>query len=120
MEEKNWEEARANCVNLGAKLAEPQDPCDSELLRHFSQISWPSEETEFRSWIGINDITTEGTFVFASSGQEVTNGYWLPTEPNNQGDEDCVHLYVKYHHLDKWNDKECDEKMLSICERNRP
>merc|ERR1711976_843381 len=44
VEEKNWEEARANCVNLGAKLAEPQDPCDSELLRHFSQISWPSEE----------------------------------------------------------------------------
>lgn len=115
---KTWEEAKENCKSLGGKLAEPQSPCESELLRHFFQIARPLGATDSIAYIGINDIDTEGKFVFASNDQDVPYEYWYQNEPNNAGDggEDCVNLNYR-HDIDKWNDINCSRKILSICEK---
>ncbi len=38
-------------------------------------------------WLGINDVATEGTFVW-TTGEPVTYTNWDNNEPNNLGDED--------------------------------
>ena len=114
-EQKTWQEAQDHCKTLSAKLAEPQSPCESDLLHYFFQIERPRSATENIAWIGINDIGTENTFVFASNDQPVPYKYWHVGEPNNEEQEDCVHLYYKSGN-GKWNDLQCDWKKWFICE----
>lgn len=45
-----------------------------------------------RIWLGLNDVATEGTFVY-TSGEPTTYTNWEPGEPNNVGDEDYVAMY---------------------------
>ncbi len=49
--------------------------------------------------IGLNDVATEGTFVW-SSGEVVTYTNWNGGEPNNSGNEDYVQVYP----AGTWND----------------
>ena len=118
IETKTFEEAKENCESLGAKLAEPQSPCESDLLHYYLQITRSKDETKKHAWIGINDIDTEGTFVFASSNQGLPYTYWNPTEPSNGNGngEDCVHLYYEKEN-GEWNDIPCNYQALSICEK---
>ena len=116
-EEKSWQEAQEHCQTLGSKLAEPQSPCESDLLHYFFQFARPRDATEKYAWIGINDIDTENTFVFASNGQPVPYNYWNVGEPSNDyGHGDCVHLFYKLSD-GKWNDIQCSWKKWFICER---
>ena len=116
-EQKSWQEAKDHCQILNSKLAEPQSPCESDLLHYFFQITRPKNVTENYAWIGINDIKTENTFVFSSNDQPLPYEYWIPGEPNNSyGWEDCVHLHHEFAD-GRWNDIKCDWKKLSICER---
>ena len=56
-------------------------------------------------WIGLNDIGTEGTFVWVD-GSESTYRHWSPGQPDNGGSiEDCVHTYGNPF----WNDEGCTE-----------
>ena len=68
-------------------------------------------------WIGINDKSKEGHFVYASDGTKslkFTN--WIPGQPSNwKGKEDCAHLWKQYGF--RWNDAPCSSKMSFICER---
>ena len=55
-------------------------------------------------WIGLNDIVSENTWVWADGS---TNTYtrWGIGEPNNAGGaEDCVHLHSDGY----WNDLPCE------------
>ena len=56
-------------------------------------------------WIGLNDVATEGRFVW-SSGAPVTFTNWAPGEPNNTlGGEDFVTMYQPGHaQAGRWND----------------
>ena len=118
-EQKSWQEAKEHCQTLNSKLAEPQSPCESDLLHYFFQITRPKDITENYAWIGINDIKTENTFVFSSNDQSLSYEHWIAGEPNNGGgnEENCVHLHYEFGD-GKWNDINCDYwKKLSICER---
>jgi hypothetical protein len=47
-------------------------------------------------WIGLNDIATEGTYLFVDSPSTPAAGYTLPWssgQPDNSGNEDCVHFW---------------------------
>jgi hypothetical protein len=52
-------------------------------------------------WIGFNDKTEEGTFVWAN-GADSTFTNWNGGEPNNSGDEDVVEFNG---YNGKWNDR---------------
>ena len=57
-------------------------------------------------WIGLNDIVTEGVYVWVT-GEAFTYNNWSPNEPNNSGDEDGVHLWgsTSGRTLGSWNDR---------------
>ena len=123
-ETKTWTQARDFCTSLNAKLAEPQTTCESDLLHYHLQLaisqlsSNPTTDFEVEVWIGIQDMTSEGNFIYDSNGNSISVEYWYPGEPNNDaGDEDCVHLYGAYSD-GKWNDVDCTANHWSFCERN--
>ena len=53
-------------------------------------------------WIGLNDIDTEGMFVWAD-GSSSSYRNWGPGQPDNSNEEDCVHLRADT----LWNDLPC-------------
>ena len=77
-EQKTWHEARDDCINRGGKLAEPESQCVSDLLHYFLQVIVAIDGgSEYFAFIGINDESTEGSFVFDSNQNEVSYKYWL-------------------------------------------
>ena len=71
-------------------------------------------------WIGANDVSTEGRFVWVN-GWIVTNDvmHWGPGQPDNGGNnEDCVEIFSTY--ADRKilaNDRPCSQRWLAICEK---
>ena len=69
-------------------------------------------------WIGIHHLYNEGRTVYASDNSTVVWSNWDATEPNNNnGGEDCVHLYNEGLLFFKWNDNNCNEYRKFICEK---
>ncbi len=61
----------------------------------------------FFRWLGINDINSEGNWVYDSSNQPIAFSKWNEGEPNSAGNEDCAeHRVVK----GGWNDNNCWSK----------
>lgn len=94
--------AQAFAQTLGANLISIQSAAENqcildELIRlnHSGVI-----------WIGFNDETTEGTFVWYDQSP-VTYTNWAPGEPNQTGDEDCVQIYPGGASPGTWNDLSC-------------
>ncbi|CAM9984519.1 unnamed protein product, partial [Heterosigma akashiwo] len=64
------------------------------------------------AWIGLNDESTEGTYVWAD-GTSVDYTNWNSGEPNDWGDsEDCVEMTSS----GGWNDQSCSTTQASVCE----
>ena len=68
-------------------------------------------------WIGIHDLSIEGTFQYATGGDLVYTS-WKYGQPDNGGlngggNEDCVEFYDG---TTTWNDRPCNVKRPSICE----
>ena len=71
-----------------------------------------SFDTKSGVWIGLNDITTEGSFVW-SDGSSVTHTKWTSGEPNNEFNiQDCVMSTRD----GKWEDSQCERELPFICE----
>ena len=75
-------------------------------------------------WIGIHHLYDEGRTVYASDMSTVELSNWDPVDPwdatepnNNNGGEDCVHLYNEGLLFFKWNDNNCNEYRRFICEK---
>ena len=62
-------------------------------------------------WIGCNDISHEGRFVWVHNNQPITFSNWKPGEPNNVGNEDCCMMGFP-HGLGQWNDWRCNNADL--------
>ena len=75
-------------------------------------------------WIGIHHLYDEGKTVYASDMSTVELSNWDPVDPwdatepnNNNGGEDCVHLYNEGNLFFRWNDNNCNEYRRFICEK---
>ncbi|XP_077993133.1 macrophage mannose receptor 1-like [Glandiceps talaboti] len=67
-------------------------------------------------WIGMSDLRTEMTYEW-SDLTEVRYTRWNNGEPNNSGDEDCIHSYVSGSLAGYWNDDKCSAAYMSVCKK---
>ena len=75
----------------------------------------PSIAAAASIWLGLNDKANEGSFVWETSGMNVTYTNWLYFAPDNaQGQEDCVRFYED---TGKWNDAPCIARLPFVCEK---
>ena len=108
----NYDVANQFCKNQGAHLFEPRSEITNKLVFDKSVEVFGGAH---KSWIGINDIVTEGEFIFESSGEKVNLFFW--DSGNGPGDnDDCVLFGHANKNNEKWYDRPCTEQSYSICE----
>ena len=67
-------------------------------------------------WIGINDKTTEGSWISVETKTSATYFNWNKEEPNNAGSgEDCAEMISDD---GKWNDGDCANTLNYICKKS--
>ena len=97
---------------MGGKLVEPRKQTTNDFITDVAKEKGNGIEL----WIGINDISKEGVFVYESNSEPVTWTNWGPGEPNNGGNGlrngDCVRLKQE-----EWWDLNCDYSKPFVCER---
>ena len=72
-----------------------------------------------KSWLGLSDINTEGTFVW-TDGTNTDFYHWASHQPNNFGNQDCVHtLGFLQNHDYEWNDINCTDCHRFTCKKGK-
>ena len=68
-------------------------------------------------WIGLNDINSEGSFVWLSTSQSEALDFWVTDQPDGAVDssEDCVAMHEDDDF--EFSDWDCSEMKYYICER---
>lgn len=110
-------DAQSFAQSLGANLVSIQSQAENDcVLSSLNNLGYTSNEVV---WIGFNDETTEGTFVWYDQAP-ITYTNWAPGEPNNSGgNEDCVQIYPAGANPGTWNDLSCtSSNSMSIIEVN--
>ncbi|GFR97417.1 C-type lectin-related protein 4 [Elysia marginata] len=107
---KNYAGARTHCSSLGAYLVSVKTVEKLQLVQNIVTGDY--------SWTGLDDIVKEGEYVWAISGDLVTNqqlnDLFKSGEPNNAGGrEDCIEYYSGSGLL---NDASCNDVVDYICE----
>ncbi|XP_054083469.1 C-type lectin 37Db-like [Zeugodacus cucurbitae] len=66
-------------------------------------------------WISGNDLADEGKFVSLTTGRAMIYSKFLPGQPDNYRDEDCLHLKA-FNNVFYMNDQLCSDNGYPICE----
>ncbi|XP_068725173.1 uncharacterized protein [Montipora capricornis] len=104
----NWTTALAKCRSQNSVLVDVGNNEENVYIQH--------RHNGEKSWLGLNDISTEGNFGWADRGNGNFTA-WAKNQPNNFGDEDCVHtLGVKYNY--EWNDVKCSNCYPYTCKKD--
>ncbi|XP_022783051.1 uncharacterized protein LOC111323875 [Stylophora pistillata] len=83
-------------------------------VEEIANISDPKFEVIDGVWIGGNDITTEGTFLWPN-GNHVTYTNWAVSQPDNSyGYQDCVAMII---FNGTWDDTSCGRRLPFVCEK---
>ena len=70
-----------------------------------------------KSWLGLNDKSTEGDFTWADLGRANFTA-WAKNQPNNYREEDCVHaLGLTFNYV--WNDVKCSDCHQYTCKKGK-
>ncbi|XP_026000534.1 C-type lectin domain family 4 member M-like [Astatotilapia calliptera] len=100
----SWDEARMDCINSGADLLVINSPEEQNFLSTITR----------EVWIGLNDEEQEGMWKWVD-GTPLTLTNWGGAQPDNGGEEDCVHLGGDKQK--SWNDLWCLSSYQWICEK---
>ncbi|KAG9356086.1 hypothetical protein JZ751_000930 [Albula glossodonta] len=107
----NWADAERTCQNMGGNLPSVHSEAEHNFLKTlFKGIS--GGEDAF--WLGLSDCHQEGWW-FWSDGSKVDYLKWNTGEPNNLGDEDCLH--TSFGSQKGWNDIPCKNSYAFICSK---
>ncbi|CAH3179324.1 unnamed protein product, partial [Porites lobata] len=101
----SWMTAEANCSTMSSNLVTVHNQEENVYIQH--------RHNGDRSWIGLNDRSMEGSFVWTN--KEISSfRFWAPRQPNNWKNEDCVHTLGASHGY-TWNDVPCDNCYNYTC-----
>ncbi|MBX7242012.1 MAG: HYR domain-containing protein [Bacteroidia bacterium] len=81
----SWIAAKNDAIARGGHLVSINNAAEQSFIQ--SNIG-----AGYVFWTGLNDIATEGSYVWAN-GDPVTYTAWCPGEPNNQGNEDGIIMF---------------------------
>ncbi|XP_056088730.1 immune-related, lectin-like receptor 1 [Rhinichthys klamathensis goyatoka] len=117
-DELSWSSSRDVCVSKGADLVTITSQSEQDFL--VSKI----RETH---WIGLNDLDTEGHWVWVNKQtlNDTRLQFWFsgnPQQPNNRREHDpsgenCVALGDVTSSLDSWFDASCKTQKKFICKK---
>ncbi|KAH9488077.1 hypothetical protein Btru_065477 [Bulinus truncatus] len=93
-------DAESYCSAIGGYLAEIDDQSEYKALQNFV-LGLPVDLV----LIGGSDSAVEGTWIFPRTGKSVPILDWIPGQPDNLGNEDCLNLWKT--HGGKMNDLPC-------------
>ena len=94
-----WVTAVSNCSTMNSHLVTVHNQEENVYIQH--------RHNGERSWIGLNDRSVEGSFVWTNK-EMISFQFWARQQPNNLKNEDCVHtLGVEDGYT--WNDVSCDK-----------
>ena len=105
-----YQDAQAYCNDLGSHLFVGRSLDKFHLLPY-----------RVHYFIGLNDIAVEGAMTWVDTGEQITQDFkqvfFIPGEPNNEWNEDCVCVNViQSSHFG--NDEKCPSVPLRfVCER---
>ncbi|KAJ8725742.1 hypothetical protein PYW08_003925 [Mythimna loreyi] len=113
---KNWRDAKQTCEQEGASLFYPVNSNEAGTVITFwkrHQNNTPVDDTWV--FIGISDIVTEGVYE-TIDGKPMSKVYnqWKINQPDNSGDEDCLHLNQE----GDINDIKCDALYNFVCKKS--
>ena len=100
-----WTNQRAICgaEPANAYLAIPNDAAELHALLTLAHAD---------AWVGISDAATEGVYVDVR-GQTATFLPWAPSEPDNNGNQDCVRALAATATIET---AQCGMAAIAICE----
>ena len=114
---------RNSCIHLPyigdrTSLSTKRWPLEPNSLNWCLNVNWSisdSNKDPFGGvWIGLNDVTKEGKFLW-TDGSHVTYTNWASSQPDNRKDyENCVEIAV---HGGSWTDTSCGRQLPFICEK---
>ena len=124
----NYADAQLNCQNRfgnhGGKLFEPRRANTNQLVSAAAANFVSGTSTSiWNFWLGMNDLATQGQYVYASDGKTINStigsGMWHSNQPNS-ANEQCVGYFTMATYGGKWFDRPCDFLSFSICELKLP
>lgn len=90
-----WRDGKSLCERDGAALPVPLSDEENKFIADLNY----HEDT----WLGINDLETEGTFV-DNDEKPITYSNWYRGEPNDLYGEDIAHIWGESGRYPQWND----------------
>ena len=96
------------CAQIGGSLSTPKSSDQNDRITSLANQS--------AAWIGLNDIRSEGTFVWSDHRALDYNDwtYWASDQPNNRkNSEHCVTVNFQ---SKRWYDSDCALKRYVICQ----
>jgi Lectin C-type domain len=108
---KNYAQALQSCANHGTHLVTISSEAENDFIAGFADDEWTI-------WIGLDDRTDEGSFVWVT-GEPLSYQDWSLGQPSDGlpplglGSEDCAKLNPSN---GKWGDDACDDKAAFVCE----
>ncbi|XP_035689154.1 macrophage mannose receptor 1-like [Branchiostoma floridae] len=110
-------DASWTCRTEGGSLAMPKDAGTDDFLVSLKKDV--DERGRFR--FGLADRRQEGVWEWVDGTPLGGYSAWMPGEPNNDNDEDCVLYYDRKTNDGKtWNDDKCSSAKKFICEVKLP
>ncbi|XP_077973640.1 lectin-like [Styela clava] len=107
----NYATAKAQCEGMGARLVSTgirNNKVKSEIFtKHYLTGAY--------AWIGLNDISNEGIWVWSDVVNVSPSKIWAPAEPTGGLNEDCAHMILLNSKLDVY-DGGCTGPHRFVCE----
>ena len=104
-----WVTAVSNCSAMNSHLVTVHNQEENVYIQH--------RHNGERSWIGLNDRSVEGSFVWINK-EIISFQFWAPQQPNNLKNEDCVHVLGAEDGY-SWNDVSCDKCYNYTCVKGK-